>query len=104
MKRIAQIINWDSKANDSLELRNKNGKRICIEISDEYWSKREYDSEGNQIHYENSKGFWAKREYDSKGNQIYYEDLDGYVEDNRHKSSVDSVIEIDGVKYKLIKL
>ena len=35
---------------------------------------------------------------------IYYEDSNGNVEDNRHKSSEDKVIEIDGVKYKLIKL
>ena len=35
---------------------------------------------------------------------IYYEDSNGNVEDNRPKTCEDKIIEIDGVKYKLIKL
>jgi hypothetical protein len=80
MKTIAQQINWDFKINGVLEIRNKNDKRIYIE---------------------NSKGYWSKREYDSEGNEIYFENSDGNVEDNRPKLSV---VEIDGVKYKLTKL
>lgn len=80
MKTIAQQINWDFKINGVLEIRNKNDKRIYIE---------------------NSKGYWSKREYDSEGNEIYFENSDGNVEDNRPKPSV---VEIDGVKYKLTKL
>ena len=80
MKTIAQQINWDFKINGVLEIRNQNDKRIYIE---------------------NSKGYWSRREYDSEGNEIYFENSDGNVEDNRPKLSV---VEIDGVKYKLTKL
>ena len=129
MKTIAQQINWDFEANDSLVIRNKNGKLIYFENSAEFWAKYEYDSEGNEIYYINSDGFWTKYEYDSKGkriyiatsdgfwskreydfqgNEIYYENSHGTIVDNRHKPSDDKVveietIEIDGVKYKLTK-
>jgi hypothetical protein len=76
MKTIAQQINWDFGANGSLEIKNKNGKRI---------------------YFENSDGFWAKWEHDSQGNVMYYEDSDGDIVDKRPKPSI---VEIDGVKYK----
>jgi hypothetical protein len=60
------------------------------------------DNNGNEIYYENSDGYWKKREYDDKGNRIYYENSDGLIIDNRPKQ--DKIIEIDGVKYKLVKL
>jgi hypothetical protein len=103
---IAKQINWDFETNGDLEIRDKNDKRIYFEDSSGYWAKSEYDSkcEGNLIYFENSIGYWSKYEYDSQGNQIYYEDSEGDVEDNRHKSSDNKVIEIDGVKYKLTKL
>ena len=56
MKTIAQQIKWDFEANGDLEIKDKNGRRIYFEVSDGYWSKREYDSEGNEIYFENSKG------------------------------------------------
>ena len=101
---IAQQINWDFVANGSLEIKNKNGKRIYIELSDEFWVKREYDFEGIEIYYENSDGHWAKSEYDSECNVIYFEDSEGKIVDNRPKPCEDKVIEIDGIKYKLTKL
>ena len=122
---IAQQIKWDFEANGSLEIKDKNGKRIYYELSDGFWAKYEYDSQGNQIYFENSYefwtkhkydskgkqiyfensiGFWAKKEYDSEGNKIYYEDSDGEIIDNRPKPYENKVIEIEGVKYKLIKL
>ena len=100
---IAQQINWDFEANGLLEIRNKNGKRIYAE-SKRYWEKREYDSEGNEIYYENSNRFWRKSKYDSQGNKVYYENSHGAIIDNRHKPSEDSIVEIDGVKYRLTKL
>jgi len=125
MKTIAQQIKWDFKANGDLEILNKNGNQIYYENSDGDWSKWEYDSKGNCIYYEDSNGFWSKSEYDSKGNQIYYEDSDGkkgqslstilkameiYYEDSdgeiidkRPKHCENKVVEIDGVKYKLVK-
>ena len=60
---IAQQINWNFETNDELEISDKNGK--CI-----YW--------------EDSNGYWTKREYNSEGDLIYYEDSDGNVEDNLH--------------------
>jgi len=123
MKTIAQQINWDFEANGSLEIKDTRGYYIYSENSTG-WSKLEYDSQGNQTYWENSYGNWVKREYDFKGNQIYYEDSDGYwdrsqydsqgneiyfenskgqIIDDRPKSCEDKVVEIDGVKYKLVK-
>jgi hypothetical protein len=62
------------------------------------------DSDGNEIYYENSGGYWRKREYDSNGNEIYYENSKGKIIDKRPKPCEDKVVEIDGVKYKLVKL
>lgn len=104
MKTIAQQINWDFDANGSLVIRNKNGNQIYYENSDGFWVKREYDSEGKEICYENSDGHWAKQGHDSEGNLIYFENSDGKIVDNRPKTCENRVIEIDGVKYKLIKL
>ena len=59
-------------------IKDKNGKEIYREVSNGYWSKREYDDEGNEIRYENSYGFWDKREYDDRGNQIRYESSNGF--------------------------
>jgi len=124
MKTIAQQIKWDFEANGGLEIKDKNGKLIYFEGSDgdwekwkydskgkeiywetsnRYWEKREYDSHGNEIYYENSYGHWVKEEYDSQGNEIYYEDSDGKIIDNRPKPCEDKIVEIDGVKYKLVK-
>lgn len=125
MKTIGQQINWNFEANGSLEIRDKNGNYIysenskgywtkqeydsqgnCayFEDSDGYWEKMEYDSQGNQIYYQNSNGgLWYKREYDSKGNEIYSENSDGEIIDNRPKPCENKVVEIDGVKYKLVK-
>jgi len=124
-KTIAQQINWDFEANGELEILDKNGNLIYYENSDGDWSKWEYDSKGNCIYYEDSNGFWSKSEYDSKGNQIYYEDSDGkkgqslstilkameiYYEDSdgeiidkRPKPCENKIVEIDGIKYKLVK-
>jgi len=104
MKTIAQQINWDFETNGELEIKDKNGNLIYYEDSTGFWTKREYDSQSNQIYFENSKGFWAKQEYDSQGNKMYYENSDGEIIDNRPKPCEDKVVEIDGVKYKLVKV
>ena len=101
---IAQQINWDFEVNGKLEIIDKNGNLIYYEDSTGFWTKREYDSQSNQIYFENSKGFWAKREYDSKGNEIYFEDSEGKIIDNRPKTCEGKIVEIDGVKYKLVKV
>ena len=80
MKTFAQQIKWDFKTNGELEIRDKNG---------------------NIIYCEDLTGFWRKWEYDSQGNIIYYENSNGAIIDNRYKPSV---VEIDGIKYKLAKL
>ncbi len=121
---IGQWLNWDFETNGDLEIRDKNdnliyfedstgywdkhkydsqGKLIYFEDSDGFWTKREYDSQGKLIYYEDSTGFWEKREWDSKGNQIYYETSNGIIEDHRPKPCENKVVEIDGVKYKLVK-
>ena len=101
---IAEQIKWNFKTNGDLKIRDKNGNQIYYEDSHGYWEKSEYDSKGNEIYLEDSNGFWRKWEYDSKGNEIYYESSNGTIVDNRPKTCENRVIEIDGVKYKLIKL
>ena len=106
MKTIAQQINWDFEANGSLEIKNKNKNFINTvywENSNGYWVKYKYNSQGKEIYYEDSNGDWAKTEYNSQGNQIYYENSHGIINDDRSYSCEDKEIEIDGVKYKLVK-
>jgi hypothetical protein len=124
MKTIAEQIKWDFKTNGDLEIRDKNGNLIYYENSKGFWAKCEYDSNGNTIYFENSDGFWAKCEYDSngntiyfersdeywakweydsQGNQIYYENSYGTITDNQPNPCENKVVEIEGVKYKLVK-
>ena len=101
---IAQQIKWDFKTNGFLQIRDKNGRTIYWEYSDRVWAKREWDSQGNQIYFEDSKGNWAKYEYDSKGKEIYYENSEGKIRDKRPKPCENKVVEIDGEKFKLVKV
>ena len=80
---IAQQIKWDFETNGPLVIKDKNG---------------------NGIYYEDSTGFWTKWEYDSQGNKMYYENSDGEIIDNRPKICENKVVEIDSVKYKLVKV
>lgn len=75
---IGQWLNWDFEANGYLEINDKNGKLIYLEISGLFWTKREYDSQGNEIHIEYS---------------------DGEIIDNR----IPEIIEHKGNKYQLIR-
>ena len=77
MKTIAQQIKWDFETNGNLVIKNKNGRLI-------YW--------------ENSNEYWAKWEYDSKGNEI------GVIINNRPKPCENKEIVIDGEKFKLVKV
>jgi hypothetical protein len=72
---IAQFLNVKDFP---FAIKNKNGKVIYREVSNEFWSKSEYDDRGNQIRFENSDGFWFKSEYDDQGNGIRYENSNGY--------------------------
>jgi YD repeat-containing protein len=60
------------------EIEDKNGKRIYREVSNGFWSKREYNDEGNLIRFENSNGFWSKSEYDEEGDEIRFENSNGF--------------------------
>jgi hypothetical protein len=62
------------------------------------------DNNGKEIYSEASNGYWWKREYNDKGNEIYCEDSNGVIKDKRLKPCEDKIIEMDGVKYKLVKL
>jgi len=74
---IGQWLNWDFKANGNL----------CIT-----------DKKCNVVYKEYLDGFWSKREFDSEGNIIYYENSDGKIIDNRPPE----IIEHNGRKYQLI--
>ena len=101
---IGQQIKWNFKTNGELVIKDKNGNRIYLELSNGYWVKREYDSQGNQIYSENSNGFWEKWEWDSQGNVIYFANSNGGIRDNRPKLCESKEIVIEGVKYRLTKL
>ena len=103
MQTIAQQIKWNFAKEGDLVIRNAKGNLIYYETSDGFWSKSIYNEKGNVIYHENSNGVWSKREYDEKGNEIYRETSDGVIEDNRPKCE-NKVVDIDGVKYKLVKL
>ena len=104
MKTIAQQIKWDFKTNGSLIIRDKNGNLIYREFSNGICGKYERNSQGRLIYYEGSNGYWEKREWDSQGKEIYYEDSDGVIKDNRPKSCEGKIVEIDGEKFKLVKV
>jgi len=100
---IAQQIKWNFKTNGDLIIRDKNGRTIYFESSNGFWRKYEYDSGGNRIYFEHSNGFWGKHEYDSQGKEIYFENSGGIIKDNRPKPCENKIIEIEGIKYKLVK-
>jgi hypothetical protein len=104
MKTIAQQIKWDFKANGNLEIKDKNGRLIYLESSNGDWVKWEWDSKGNVIYAETSDGYWIKSEYNSKGNRIYYENSSGVIIDHRPKPCENKIVEIDGEKFKLVKV
>ena len=79
---IGQWLNWDFETNGFLEIRNKNNELIYVESSDRVWAKWERDSEGKVMYYEDSKG---------------------QITNNRPKPCENKVVEIEGVKYKLVK-
>ena len=83
MKTVAQQIKWDFKTNGDLEIR---------------------DFRGNLIYFEDSKRYWSKWEYDSQGKVIYIKDSKGYLVDKRPKPCENKVVEIDGEKFKLVKV
>ena len=108
-----------------IEIKDANGDETYFERSDGYWERCERDDNGNATYCEDSTGFWYKREYDSKGNVTYHQDSGGYWckyeydangkvtyhEDSKGakrgtpksaKTCEGKVIEVDGIKYKLI--
>jgi len=74
---IGQWLNWDFEVNGNLEINDRNGDNIYLEVYD---------------------GRWRKREYDSDGNVIYDESSAGIIMDNR----TPEIIEHNGRKYQLI--
>jgi hypothetical protein len=100
MKTIAQQLNIKEFP---FFIKDKNGKYIYQENLDGFWSKAIYNSNGNEIYYENSENKWIKREFNSEGRMIYYEDSNGCIDDKRPKHCENKVVEIDGIKYKLVK-
>ena len=75
---IGQWLKYDFEVNGSLVIKDRNRRLIYQEFSN---------------------GFWTKREYDSQGNEGYYEDSDGEIIDNR----TPEIIEHKGHKYQLIR-
>jgi hypothetical protein len=101
MKTIAQQLNVKEFP---FEIKDSQGKIIYYENSEGGWYKSEYDSQGKEIYFENSNRYWCKKEYDSNGNEIYIESSNGCIIGNRPKPTCEGkTVEIDGIKYKLVK-
>ena len=62
------------------------------------------DKKGKRTYCEDWDGFWTRREYDENGNETYYEDSYGYKGGTKRSSCSGKVIEVDGKKYKLMEL
>ena len=64
------------------------------------------DANGNQTYYEVSDGYWSRSERDAIGNRTYYENSDGdkLGTPKSAKTCEGKVVEVDGLKYKLITL
>jgi hypothetical protein len=75
MKTIAEQLNIKEFP---FIIKDKNGKVLYAEYSDNSWYKYEYDENGNVRHYEDSSGYWYKSERDENGYERYYEDSSGY--------------------------
>jgi hypothetical protein len=110
MKTIAQLINWDSKANGGLEIKNKIGEALYhfyLEADKDTIKDSLKDDIQDMAEYEKKKKriiFLANAAAKKKHNEIYFEDSDGEIIDKRPKPCEGKIVEIEGIKYKLTKL
>ena len=95
MKTIAQQLNIKDFP---FEVMDKESRLIYHETVNSFWSKSEYDSDGNKTYYENSNGYVEGWQYDSDGNVTYYWNNEGVIRDNRPAET----IIVNGIKYKRI--
>ena len=100
---------WEYDSNNNL-IHSKNSSGI------EYWY--EYDSNNNVIHFKDSSGYEFWNKYDSNNNLIHYKNSSGneswydstgnqitkqqFELNQKTMTCENKVVEIDGVKYKLI--
>jgi hypothetical protein len=82
MKTIAEQLNIKEFP---FIIRDKNGRILYFEDSNNFWSKYERDERGNVCFYETSEGFSYTCEYDEDNNEIYYKNSSGTIRDNRIK-------------------
>jgi hypothetical protein len=123
-KTIAQMLELDAKEfplviNDKndyvIYYENSSGEWYrkeyfkCIETyyesCDGYWHENKLDYRGNTILHKNSNMYWIRKEYDENNEQIYSIDSTGNVIDNRprKKSLNGTMVEIDGIRYRLLE-
>lgn len=95
MKTIAQQLNIKDFP---FEVMDKESRIIYHETVNSFWSKSEYDSNGNKTYYENSNGYVEGWQYDSDGNLTYHWNNEGVIRDNRPAET----IIVNGIKYKRI--
>lgn len=101
MKTIAQQLNVKDFP---FIIEDKDGNVIYWENSSGFWRKREYDSNGKPIYKENSDGFWERYEYDSNGKLIHCEDSILSLNKRPKSCNGETVVKIDGKKYKLTEI
>jgi hypothetical protein len=99
-KELGIAFSFPIKINDA------NGKLTYYEGSIGDWYKHKYDANGKLTYFENSGDYWYKHEYDADGNETYYETSNGVKHGipRSAKTCEGKVVEVDGIKYKLIAL
>jgi hypothetical protein len=63
-----------------------------------------YDKSGNRVYLELDCGAWCRYEYDEDGNETYYENSFGEIKRKNRSSCDGKTVEIDGKKYKLTEV
>jgi uncharacterized membrane protein len=105
MKTIAQQLKIKEFP---FEIKDSKGQNcIYFENSNGYWSKHEYNSNGNLIYYESSNGYWSKAHYDSNGKEIYFENSIGTIKDLRPKTvelTMDEIAKKFGIDVNNLKI
>jgi len=87
-------------------IKNTAGQEIYYENSFGYWTKSEYDANGNTTRYEKSTGYWLKMEYDANGKLVYKETQDGIKLDKRPKTelTLDEIAAKFGIPVSQLKI
>ena len=89
-----------------IEIKDANGNLTYREYGADLWCRLERDANGNLTYHEDSDDFWCRWERDADGKETYFEASNGVKRGTPRsaKTCEGKVVEVDGIKYKLIAL